>query len=498
MLRKLITPIYLRGGKAVVSLTDASVFGDGDAVRLAEDSSNRGADILMIFDQSDSDEEHEICLTLMRKMARLSDAQMWGAGNVKRVEDVKKILYAGCRKAVLNASKPSNLQMLEEVSKRFGREKIAVCVTQSDVKTLSAAQLLQIGQYAQDLIFLAGDLPQLEKDLKPVLELFAPPDAASPDTVSPDAAAPDTAVPEEEENKTDAAGVSSVTGRAQAEDAASSAKEGNGRTGIPSISAIISLASLSDPAQRKILKNCCIEGIGGTFTQGRDAGLMEIKAVLKKDGMETNLFKSAFSWDDLKTGADGLIPVVVQDNSNEEVLMVAYMNREAFEKTIQTGVMTYWSRSRHKLWVKGQTSGHYQYLKELRVDCDNDTLLSRVAQVGAACHTGNRSCFYRTALRKDTPLRNPMKVFEDVYATIEDRRINPKEGSYTNYLFEKGIDKILKKCGEEASEIIIAAKNPNPEEVKYEMADFLYHMMVLMSEQGITWEDIAQELVNRE
>ena len=289
-----------------------------------------------------------------------------------------------------------------------------------------------------------------------------------------------------------------MTDRAQAEDAASSVKEGNGRAGIPSISAIISLASLSDPAQRKILKKSCIEGIGGAFTQGRDAGLMEIKTVLKKDGMETNLFKSVFSWDDLKTGADGLIPVVVQDNSNEEVLMVAYMNREAFEKTIQTGVMTYWSRSRHKLWVKGQTSGHYQYLKELRVDCDNDTLLSRVAQVGAACHTGNRSCFYRTALRKDTPLRNPMKVFEDVYATIEDRRINPKEGSYTNYLFEKGIDKILKKCGEEASEIIIAAKNPNPEEVKYEMADFLYHMMVLMSEQGITWEDIAQELANRE
>jgi len=178
--------------------------------------------------------------------------------------------------------------------------------------------------------------------------------------------------------------------------------------------------------------------------------------------------------------------------------MVAYMNQEAYEATLRTGVMTYWSRSRRQLWVKGETSGHFQYLKELRVDCDNDTLLARVAQIGAACHTGNRSCFYRTALKKDTPQKNPMKVFEDVYATIEDRRQNPKEGSYTNYLFEKGIDKILKKCGEEAAEIIIAAKNPNPEEIKYEIADFLYHMMVLMSERGITWEDIAQELANRE
>jgi phosphoribosyl-ATP pyrophosphohydrolase/phosphoribosyl-AMP cyclohydrolase len=214
--------------------------------------------------------------------------------------------------------------------------------------------------------------------------------------------------------------------------------------------------------------------------------------------MEVILPESSFSWEDLNPSEQGLIPVVVQDYRNEEVLMVAYMNQEAYEATLRTGVMTYWSRSRRQLWVKGETSGHFQYLKELRVDCDNDTLLARVAQIGAACHTGNRSCFYRTALKKDTPQKNPMKVFEDVYATIEDRRQNPKEGSYTNYLFEKGIDKILKKCGEEAAEIIIAAKNPNPEEIKYEIADFLYHMMVLMSERGITWEDIAQELANRE
>ena len=200
----------------------------------------------------------------------------------------------------------------------------------------------------------------------------------------------------------------------------------------------------------------------------------------------------------LKKDSNGLVPVVVQDYRNEEVLMVAYMNREAFENTVRTGRMTYWSRSRSELWLKGLTSGHFQYLKELRVDCDNDTLLARISQIGAACHTGNRSCFYRSVLKKDTPHKNPMKVFEDVYGTIEDRKAHPKEGSYTNYLFEKGIDKILKKCGEEATEIVIAAKNPNPEEIKYEMADFLYHMMVLMAARDITWDDIAQELANRE
>ena len=173
------------------------------------------------------------------------------------------------------------------------------------------------------------------------------------------------------------------------------------------------------------------------------------------------------------------------------------MNREAFDETVRTGVMTYWSRSRQELWVKGLTSGHFQYLKEMRIDCDNDTVLVKVAQIGAACHTGNRSCFYRTVLKKEYADRNPMKIFESVYDVIEDRRVHPKEGSYTNYLFEKGIDKILKKCGEEAAEIIIAAKNPNPEEIKYEIADFLYHVMVLMSERGITWEDVSQELANR-
>ncbi len=442
MRRKLITPIYLRNGQAVKSLADASVLGDGDAVSLAADYSNRGADILLIFDQSDSDEEHDTSLTLMRQMARVSDIPMWGAGNVRRVEDVKKILYAGCRKAVLNYAKPSNREMLEEVSKRFGREKIAVCVNTQKGEDLSFETLKKIKLYADGVVLLSGDWAG-------------------------------------------AAAAVIAAGEAPAKER-------------PALSAVISDGDLSDSKVLEALASTSIEAAGGACTQAADADLMGMKQKMKDAGMEVNLFESAFSWEDLKLSEAGLIPVVVQDYRNEEVLMVAYMNREAYEATLRTGVMTYWSRSRQELWVKGLTSGHYQYLKELRIDCDNDTLLARVAQVGAACHTGNRSCFYRTALKKDAPQRNPMKVFEDVYATIEDRRQNPKEGSYTNYLFDKGIDKILKKCGEEAAEIIIAAKNPNPEEIKYEAADFLYHLMVLMSERGITWEDIAQELANRE
>ena len=202
-------------------------------------------------------------------------------------------------------------------------------------------------------------------------------------------------------------------------------------------------------------------------------------------------------WTEFKLNEEGMVPVVVQDYKTLEVLMLAYMNRDAFEETVRTGRMTYWSRSRKELWVKGMTSGHFQYVKELSIDCDNDTILAKVAQVGAACHTGHKSCFYRDLVKKDYDAANPMKVFEEVYQVIEDRKANPKEGSYTNYLFDKGIDKILKKVGEEATEIVIAAKNPDPEEIKYEISDFLYHVMVLMCEKGVRWEDITRELARR-
>ncbi len=203
------------------------------------------------------------------------------------------------------------------------------------------------------------------------------------------------------------------------------------------------------------------------------------------------------AWSDFKLNGDGLIPVVVQDCQTDEVLMLAYMNEEAYQTTLRTGRMTYWSRSRQELWTKGLTSGHFQYMRSMTLDCDNDTILAKVAQVGAACHTGNRTCFFQELVCKGYDDTNPLRVFQDVYQVILDRKVHPKEGSYTNYLFDKGIDKILKKVGEECTEIVIAAKNPDKEEIKYEIADFLYHVMVLMAEKDVSWEEITQELARR-
>lgn len=225
--------------------------------------------------------------------------------------------------------------------------------------------------------------------------------------------------------------------------------------------------------------------------------LMQVKRSLKEKKININCFESTLNFSEFKLDKDGLIPVIAQDYKTNEVLMLAYMNQEAFEHTVKTGRMTYYSRSRKELWCKGDTSGHYQYMKSLTIDCDNDTILAKVKQIGAACHTGNRSCFFTPMVKREYEDTNPLTVLNQVYDVIMDRKANPKEGSYTNYLFDKGIDKILKKCGEEATEIVIAAKNPDAEELKYEISDFLYHMMVLMAECGLDWNDVVKELAHR-
>ncbi len=192
-----------------------------------------------------------------------------------------------------------------------------------------------------------------------------------------------------------------------------------------------------------------------------------------------------------------MIPVVVQEYQTCEVLMLAYMNEEAYNMTLALGKMTYYSRSRQELWIKGETSGHYQYVKSLTIDCDKDTILAAVSQVGAACHTGNPTCFFQDLVKKEYISRNPLKVFENMYDTITERKEHPKEGSYTNYLFDKGLDKILQNIGEEATEIVIAAKNTEPDEITYEICDFVYDLVVMMVETGITWDEVVEELNQR-
>ncbi len=201
--------------------------------------------------------------------------------------------------------------------------------------------------------------------------------------------------------------------------------------------------------------------------------------------------------EDLKWNEQGLIPAIVQEYSSREVLMLAYMNEESLQKTLETGETWFFSRSRQALWHKGETSGHIQKVKNIRYDCDADTLLVEVLQTGAACHTGQPTCFYQTLQSNlATDELNP-NMIPDLVHIIKDRRQHPKEGSYTNYLFDKGIDKMLKKVGEESAEVIIAAKNPDKGELIYEISDLVYHTLVLMEQRDVTVAEIKKELTRR-
>lgn len=419
---RIIPSIYLYNGN-VVDKETKEIVGDGDAVELATFYNNRGADELLVFDLSSSDSEHDANIGTMIKIQDAVDIQMIVGGNVKRLEDVKKYIYTGAKKAILDMSKDTNVEIVKEASERFGSDKIAVMLN-------------------KDYDF--SKIKQLKYD-----------------------------------------GVSLII-------ADSCANECIG-LGIK-VLAFNCNFTFNDMVE--FGKQDKVYGISDNSFAG-DFDFLNFKAQLKEEGVNTIVFESAMSFDQFKKNSDGMIPVVVQDYKTDKVLMVAYMNEDAFNLTIKTGKMTYFSRSRNEIWVKGVTSGHFQYVKELSMDCDLDTMLAKVYQVGVPCHTGADTCFFNTLVKKEYDESNPMRVFEDVYNVILDRKKNPKEGSYTNYLFDKGIDKILKKVGEEATEIVIAAKNPDPQEVKYEISDFLYHVMVLMAEKGVSWKEITKELSRR-
>lgn len=190
----------------------------------------------------------------------------------------------------------------------------------------------------------------------------------------------------------------------------------------------------------------------------------------------------------------GLIPAIVQDDVTGDVLMLAYMNKEALEKTIETKETWFYSRSRQELWNKGATSGNRQFVKRISLDCDDDAILIQVEPQGPACHTGKKNCFYKTAYEEQIPNR---QVVHEVIAEIKDRKKNPVEGSYTTYLFREGIDKVLKKVGEESSEVIIGAKNEDKAELTSELSDLIYHSLVLMEISGVNLSDVKNELLKR-
>ncbi|MEG0962334.1 MAG: bifunctional phosphoribosyl-AMP cyclohydrolase/phosphoribosyl-ATP diphosphatase HisIE [Lachnospiraceae bacterium] len=424
--KNLIATMYLKNGMAVIGNNNFE--SAGDLKYLARLYNDSGIDKLYVFDLSEDDNEHDLNLHTIKELCRIIEIPTYGGGNINRLEDIKKILYAGCKGAILDSRKYESPQLAEEGAQRFGEEKILMALETVDIlfKHKNAVET-----YVHKLVVMKEDI------IDAVLNI----------------------------------------------------------TNLPF--SIITSEPYDTKHWAEILKEDAVTGMGGDFISDPKTDVMKLKTLLALEGVATQKFESSLEWKEFKVNSEGMLPVVVQDYQTAEVLMLAYMDETAYRTTISTGKMTYYSRSRQEQWTKGETSGHYQYVKSLTIDCDKDTILAKVSQIGVACHTGNPTCFFTELVKKPYVGKNPLKVFEELYNVIANRKVNPKEGSYTNYLFDKGIDKILKKVGEEATEIVIAAKNPEPEEIKYEISDFLYHVMVLMVEKGVTWDDIVEELSQR-
>ena len=423
--KNIVATIYLKNGVAVKDRNNFEPYDN--VISLAKLYNDSGVDKIMIFDLSTTDEEHEKNIHTIKNINRNVEIKVCAGGNINRMEDIKKLIYAGCLQVILNGSKPNSIELAEEASGRFGKDRILVSV--------------------ENVNFIFKHHDKMAKTFHELLVL----NKAVLDSIE-------------------------------------------GMTDVPYV---LQLDSDNMDEITSVLSRKNVRGIAGSLINDPKTDIMKLKSALSEAGIKMDNFEPALHWEDLKKNSDGMVPVIVQDYRTDEVLMLAYMNEEAFNTTIHIGKMTYYSRSRNELWTKGLTSGHLQFVKSLTADCDYDTILAKVSQVGAACHTGNRTCFFNEIVKRDYTEKNPQKVLEDVYKIILDRKANPKEGSYTNYLFEKGLDKILKKVGEESTEVILAAKNNNADDLKYEISDYIYHLMVLMAEKGITWEQVTQELSQR-
>ncbi len=394
-----------------------------------------GADGLYIYNYDDDRKVQADFIATIKLIIKRVDIPVYIGVVVHKFEDIKKALYTGASYCVINYEPGMNMSAVEAGIDRFGKDKVCMVINADvDSNTMDACDSEVIKGLAE-----AG-----------VAKLFF-------------------------KHYTQSSRMDKLIAECP----------------VP----VIIRDSLVRNDIETLLSMENVEAVTTNYYRGKD--ILYVKNTLKDNGYNVKCLESSIPFSEFKTNSDGLVPVIVQDYKTAEVLMLAYMNEEAYNLTIKTGKMTYFSRSRNELWVKGETSGHYQFVKKLSIDCDKDTILAKVHQLGAACHTGNYSCFYTELAKKEYSDLNPLSILTEDYNIILDRKVHPKKGSYTNYLFEEGIDKILKKCGEEATEITIAAKNPDAEELKYEIADYLYHLMVLMAECDVDWNDIVKELANR-
>lgn len=442
--KKIIPSFVCRNGQAIIQDCGEEYYSD-NAVFLGRYYSDNGADALLLFDGASTQEEHADNIRLFKEIWHSVDIPLIVGGCVRELEDVRKYLFAGAWAVFLDMSAEDNLDLLKEAADRFGSEKIYAYLRQEDL-LLRAEEFAQLG--AGGLLL---DLP-------------------------------------------------GMTGQSGRLDGSMSGGIPQGLLNAVADSSLPVLLMNDDDSIGTItscLKIPSVVGVVLTVPGEKEGNSMALKQELRARGIPVETLESSVEWETFHKNLEGLMPVIVQDCRSNEVLTFGYMDEASFDITLATGKMTYFCRENGMPVIYGEETGGYQYVRSLVGNNAGDALLAKVVQIGPAGPDGSRTKFVVPLASRPCREENPLRSLLEAYRKIKAHRAHPEEGSYVNYLFDKGPDKILKKVGEEAAKVIIAAKNPNPEEMRYEVSGLLYHTMVLMVEKGLTWEEIAEELKKR-
>lgn len=423
--KRLMATIYLKNGVALKNKDCQEPLGQAEEIaRIYNDS---GIDKILLWDLSETKEEHNNSLKVIREINRVLEVSSYAYGWTSTIRDIREYLFSGCRRVILCSSDPELPDMIEECQKRYRKDRLSLALDDVDILFKKRTE---IEEYYHDVYVFKPEI------LESVVNM----------------------------------------------------------TQLPFYSVIDSM-DVKDYVE--ILEQPTCLGIGGPLLNDRHTDIMTLKHSLFSKGVPVILNDSTMEWSEFKLDADGLIAVVAQDYATKEVLNYGYMNEEAFHLTMEKGKMHYYDKLTGTVSMHGSKTEQFQYLKSLSVDCHKQAILAKVSQIGVACHTGNYSCFYTDIMKRDYTEKNTVKVLENIYNVIENRKKYPREGSFTNFLFDKGINEIARKIQSESTELILSAKDQDAEALRTELSDLIYFMMVLMSANNITWDDVINEMAQR-
>ena len=469
--KRIIACLDVRNGRVVKGTKFTDIKDVDSPEKLAKFYSDNSVDELVFYDITASNEERKTSLEFVERVARVINIPFSAGGGVSTIEDFKYILRKGADKVSVNSAAVKNPQLIREASMAFGSQ----CVVLSmDVKKNDE------GSWS---VYVKGGREKTELD------------AIEWAITAAELGAGEIVV-----NSIDEDGM----------------KNGYDLELLSRITSVVNIPVIASGGAGKkehfldALQKTGVDGVlaASVFHFG-EIKVPELKQYLKENGAEIRMPEAAPQKKEspsaenadismISFGKDGLVPCICQDAKTGAVLMLAYMNEQSLRLTLEKKRAVYYSRSRSELWEKGATSGNTQKVRAIYYDCDADALLIKVDQTGNACHTGAYSCFFNAVFDDLGVSADPgSSVFGELYATVIGRKNDPSEGSYTNYLFDKGLDKILKKVGEEAAETIIAAKNQDRQELIGETGDLIYHLTVMLAEKGISIDEIEQELKSR-